>query len=183
MDFDASGLKTDGKITKYPPQTSIKPIAFFLRMLSDAETKYWATELETAGFLWTLRKTAKYINATNKPPAIMFTDHGAIPDMMRQSDIVNTTARTAVNKKLIRALEYISRFNICVIYKPGREHAVPDALSRLPNEYGQTPPDAPGELDNVPDDRPELWVAAPKQTSVLTPEERETTILLSQTTE
>lgn len=73
-----------GQITKYPPRTAIQPIAFFSRTLSDAEKRYWSTELETAGFLWTLRKTAKYINATDKPPVIMFTDHSSIIDMMRQ---------------------------------------------------------------------------------------------------
>ncbi|SPJ80246.1 uncharacterized protein FTOL_08638 [Fusarium torulosum] len=95
----------------------------------------------------------KDTNMTEKPPAIILIDQGAISSMMGQFGITNSTTRIAVNKHLIRSMEYLSQFNIRFIYKPGREHAVSDTLSRLPSKYGQTPIDTPGELNDTPDDR------------------------------
>ncbi|KAG6062997.1 hypothetical protein E4U32_001733 [Claviceps aff. humidiphila group G2b] len=77
--------------------------------------------------------------------------------MARQLDIVNTTSRHAVNKKLIRAMEYVSQFNVKAVHKPGKDHLVPDALSRLKVSEPTHREDAPGQLDNMPDDRPEHW--------------------------
>ncbi|KAG5977496.1 hypothetical protein E4U56_007799 [Claviceps arundinis] len=39
-------------------------------------------------------------------------DHHSTVAMARQLDIVNTTSRHAVNKKLIRAMEFVSQFNV-----------------------------------------------------------------------
>ena len=39
------------------------------------------------------------------------------------------------NNRLTRASQYLSQFpNLRVVYRPGKEHVVPDALSRLPVE-------------------------------------------------
>lgn len=46
-----------GNLSTFPPKTVIRPIAFISRTLSDAEKKYWPTEMEIAGFVWSLRKT------------------------------------------------------------------------------------------------------------------------------
>ncbi|ROT40092.1 hypothetical protein SODALDRAFT_274067, partial [Sodiomyces alkalinus F11] len=47
-------------------------------------------------------------------------------------DIANTTSRTGVNKKILRAIEYISQFNVQVVYKPGKDYIILDTLRRLP---------------------------------------------------
>ncbi|KAI3540896.1 hypothetical protein CABS03_02268 [Colletotrichum abscissum] len=51
---------TSGDISKipYPPRTAIQPIAFLSRTLNDAEKRYWSTELEMCGCVWTISKTA-----------------------------------------------------------------------------------------------------------------------------
>ncbi|KAI3540897.1 hypothetical protein CABS01_06785 [Colletotrichum abscissum] len=67
-------------------------------------------------------------------------------------DIANSTARTTANKKLVRALEYMSQFDIKIVHKPGKDHLVPDALSRLAST-DNTPPHRSGGLDQFPDDR------------------------------
>lgn len=51
--------------------------------------------------------------------------HSSIIDMMRQTDITNATVRTFVNKRLDRAMEYVSRFNIRIIHRSGTDHTIP----------------------------------------------------------
>lgn len=152
-------LRSNAQIIKYPPRISIQPIAFLSRTLVKAELRYYSTELEICGYVWMLRKARHWIEATEKPPVICFTDHHSIVDMSRQLDIANTSSRHAVNKKLVRALEYISQFSVKPVHKPGKDHVVPDALSRLPTAPQLVDPEAPGQLEDMPDDRPEYWDA------------------------
>ena len=49
-------VKPSTDISKYPRKTSIQPILFLSRLITDAETRYWPTELEMAGLVWVLRK-------------------------------------------------------------------------------------------------------------------------------
>ena len=53
--------------------------------------------------------------------------------------------------------EHISTFEVKAIHKPGREHYIPDALSRLKSTNNVTDPTAPGQLEDMPDDRPMAW--------------------------
>ena len=87
--------------SKYPPQTSVEPILFLSRMLSGAETRYWPTELETAGCVWVIRKIWHLIESSLKPPAIIFMDHSAIPGLAKQSDITTTVSVEWLNLWLV----------------------------------------------------------------------------------
>ncbi|KAM0740599.1 hypothetical protein ACQRIT_005783 [Beauveria bassiana] len=82
-------------------------------------------------------------------------------EVTRYIDIANSTSRHTANKKLIQAMEYISQFDVRVLHRSGKDHVVPDALSRLPTGPPHTHPLAEGQLDDMPDDRPELWLDAP----------------------
>ncbi|KAK1827297.1 hypothetical protein QBC39DRAFT_362008 [Podospora conica] len=57
-----------------------------------------------------------------------------------------------MNVRLVRALEYISNFDIQILHKPGRFHTIPDALSRLLSGNNVTNPGTEGGLDFLPDD-------------------------------
>jgi hypothetical protein len=79
----------------------------------------------------------------------VYTDHGAALGIARQTTL--TTASTAkLNLRLVRASEYIQRFrNLCFRHKPGKQHIVPDALSRLSSASSSCPDTSGhgGELD------------------------------------
>lgn len=169
VEFDASGdgigvqvfhvkdsVQCKLQPTQYPPRNAIEPIAFLSRTLSKAEKRYWSTELEVTACVWAIAKTQHWIRATQNLPVILFTDHKAIVDIQSRQikDITNSTSRATANKKLIRAMEYISQFDIQIIHKPGNDHVVPDALSRLPTAAPATTTEAPGALEVLPDDRP-----------------------------
>ena len=113
----------------YPLRSKIRPILFLSRLLRDAETRYWPTELELAGIVWVLGKVRHMVESA--PHTVVYTDHGAALGIAKQTTM--TTSSTAkLNLRLIRASEYIQRFRSLEFrHKPGKQHIVPDALSRL----------------------------------------------------
>ena len=115
---------------KWPARSATETILFLSRELSAAERNYWPTELEIAGFVWTIKKIRHMVESSNHPVVIQ-TDHSAIVDIMRQSSITSTTSTVRMNTRLVRASQFLRQFRLEVRHKPGKEHIVPDALSRL----------------------------------------------------
>ncbi len=139
-----SSANWDGK--GYPPKKSIEPILFLSRFLTSAETRYWPTELELAGIVWILRKVRHLIESSEVTPTVVFTDHGAALGIARQTSL--TTASTdKLNLRLIRASNYIQRFELELRHKPGKQHIVPDTLSRLASTNVESNAPVEGELD------------------------------------
>lgn len=134
---------------EYPKRSQVQPILFLSRLLKDAETRYWPTELEIAGIVWVLRKIRHMVESA--PRTVIYTDHGSALGIAKQTTL--TTSSTAkLNLRLIRASEYIQQFrDLEFRHKPGKRHIVPDALSRLPNsastDAASSQHDAEGELD------------------------------------
>jgi hypothetical protein len=125
-----------GNAAQPPPRNLIEPIMFLSRHLNKAEQNYWPTELELAGLVWVLRKISHVVQSAEKPP-IFFTDHSATVSIAKQTSL-STSSTEKLNLRLVRASEYIQRFNIQVYHKPGKQHVVPDALSRLPSSAKST---------------------------------------------
>lgn len=153
LDVDASKEEGIGAMvyhskqitSDYPARTMVEPIMFLSRRITDTESRYWPTELELAGLVWVLRKTRHMIESAQQPP-IIYTDHGAAVGISRQESL-STSSTDKLNLRLIRASEYIQRFNIIIRHKPGKNHVVPDALSRLATESDPDPGPEEGELD------------------------------------
>ena len=105
-------------------------IMYLSRILTMAERNYLPTELEIAGFVWTIKKV-RHMVESSKLPVVVQTDHSAILDIMRQSSITSTTSTLRLNVRLVRASQFLRQFRLEVRHKAGKEHIVPDALSRL----------------------------------------------------
>jgi hypothetical protein len=125
------------KTGQYPKSKEIEPILFLSRLLSVPEQKYWPTELETAGICWALRKVRHLVESSHTPTRI-FTDHGAITGIVKQKSM-ETESMERSNLLLVRASNYLQSFNLEITHKPGVEHVVPDALSRLQAAKSQKP--------------------------------------------
>ena len=124
----------------------VEPILFLSRLLSPAETRYWPTEMEMVGIVWAVRKSHRMIRSTAQP-TIVFTDHSSTVAVVKQTNLV-TTSTDKANMRLVRAAQYLSQFDLDVRWKPGRQHIVPDALSRLPTKQSpQETEDALADLD------------------------------------
>lgn len=129
-DPDISTIMKDGKAGLFP-RSKIQPILFLSKLLSSAESRYWPTELEVAGLVWLMKKARHLLEAgTREKTTTIFTDHSAATFIARQTSLTSSSVEK-LNLRLIRASQYLSQFNLRVIYRPGKIHLVPDALSRL----------------------------------------------------
>ncbi|KAJ5675356.1 hypothetical protein N7462_008253 [Penicillium macrosclerotiorum] len=118
---------------KPPAVTKKQPVLFLSRLLSQAETRYWPTELEVACLVWVLKKTRHLIEAApiDLPP-IIYTDNAGTAAIGRATKL-NSTAVEKLNLRLIRASQFIQQFRLLLHHRPGVSNRVADALSRLPS--------------------------------------------------
>lgn len=114
----------------WPSTTTIQLVFFLLRLLAPAERNYWPTEFEIAGFIWIIKKI-RHIIESSKSSVIIQTDHSAILNILQQSLVMSITSTMRLNLRLVRASQFFQQFKLNVRHKPGKEHIVPDALSRL----------------------------------------------------
>lgn len=149
-DFDFGGMVyhvTGDNVLKdaYPLRSRIRPILFLSRLLKDAETRYWPTELELAGIVWVLSKVRHMMESA--PHTVVYTNHSATLGISKQT-IMTTSSTAKLNLRLIRASKYIQRFRSLEFrHKPGKQHVVSDALSRLSQEEPSNTTEGDGQLD------------------------------------
>ena len=133
---------------RWPSRTSMQPILFLSRLLTQAEKNYWPTELEIAGFVWVIKKL-RHLVESSRAKVIIQTDHTAILDIMQQSSITSTSSTMRMNVRLVRASQFFRQFRLVVRHKPGKEHIIPDALSRLASANNTFQDDEYSELDSL----------------------------------
>lgn len=111
-------------------RSEIQSVMFLSKQLSEAEIRYWSTELEVAGVVWIVRKLRHLIESCKKSPTLVFTDHSATVGLVKQTSLI-TFNTDKLNLRLVRASQFLSTLSIHIRVKPERFHVVPDALSRL----------------------------------------------------
>lgn len=134
-------LKGNPAMTTTPPRTIVEPILFLSKTLTPTEQRYWPTELEVACLVWTM-KTIRWMPQASAHEVTIMTDHASTAGIVRQTALTSS-ATDKLNNRLARASLYLSQYkNLKICHVPGREHIVPDALSRLPahrgHEHGQS---------------------------------------------
>ena len=82
------------------------------------------------GFVWVFKKV-KHLIKSSRARVIIQTDHSAILDILQQSSITSTTSTMRMNLRLVRASQFLQQLRLDVRHKPGKEHIISDALSRL----------------------------------------------------
>ncbi len=137
-------VKGDIKEGEHPGRSQVQPILFLSRLLKDLETRYWPTELELAGIVWTLSKVRHMVESA--PKTVVFTDHRGALGIAKQTTMT-TSSTPKTNLRIVRGSKYIQRFrNIEIKHKSGVSHIVPDALFRLQHQCS-TEDYTEGELD------------------------------------
>ncbi len=124
---------------EYPIRKAVKPILFLSRLFHLAKTHYWPIKLELAGIVWVLRKIYHMIGSS-KHPTLIFIDPSIALGIAKQTSL-STSFTDKLNFRLIWASEYLQKFNIEIRHKPGKQHIVPDALSRLASINSDTKPE------------------------------------------
>ena len=111
-------------------KNEIQSIMFFSKILTDAESKYWPTELKMAGVVWIVKKIRHMIESCRKPPMIIFIDHAATAGLIKQTSL--TTFNTdKLNLRLVRTFQFLSALSIRIKVKSEKLHVMPDALFRF----------------------------------------------------
>ena len=128
-DVDASYHQLGCCLLQQQPDGEYLPVGHFSKGLLPVEKNYTVTEIKGLGVVWPVGLLRPYIEGTK---FLLRCDNKALRWTL------TTTACT--NNRLNRWRILLSEFQYDVEYKPGPQHAVADALSRIPTEGLDTGP-------------------------------------------
>ena len=122
LETDASRYAI-GAVLQQEIDGKLVPIAFCSRKLSKAQRNWAPREQETYAIVMALRKWAGWIGYQ---PVVVRTDHRSLEHWTTEH--VDTPSGPAARRA--RWHETLSKFDIQVVYTPGKDHLVSDTLSR-----------------------------------------------------
>jgi len=126
---DASYDQLGCCLQQQQPDVKNLPVGYFSKGLLPAEKNDTVTEIEGLGVVWAVGLLRQYIEGTK---FLIRCDHKALNWILTTTD--------CTNNRLNRWRILLSEFDYDVEYKPGPQHAVADALSRIPIEGLDTGP-------------------------------------------
>lgn len=106
-----------GAVLSQGPIGNDRPIAYASRTLNQTEERYSTTEKEFLAIVWAVNHFRPYLYGRKFK---MFTDHQPL-----------TFSFTNANHRVIRGKLALEEFDYELIYKPGKQNVVADALSRV----------------------------------------------------
>ena len=108
---------------------SIQSIMFLNRFLSSVEIRYWSTKLKLADLVWVFKKIRHLTDFAVKS-TIIYTDHETFFAIVKQT-FLSTSSTDKLNFRLVRASNYIQRFDLIIKHKSDKLHLMSDALFKL----------------------------------------------------
>ena len=113
---------------EYSAKRSVQSILFLSRLFTSVETRYWSIELELIELIWIFKKI-RHLVEFSKQSTIIYTDHETALSIVKQTSLT-TFSTDKFNLRLVRASDYVQRFNLVIRHKSEKLHIVFDALSR-----------------------------------------------------
>ena len=98
------------------------------RFMSDTERRYAIIEQEMLAVVWATKKCQQFLRGAQHYDVII--DHRPLVPILNSKGINEID-----NPRLQRLKEKLSQYNFTASWRKGKEHSVPDALSRYPSEY------------------------------------------------
>ena len=95
------------------------------RHLNSAESRYSTIELECLAIRWAVQKCKYYLMGMSKPFKIL-TDHRPL------GGIFDKDLSQVASKRLQKYREELAEYSFHIVWVPGKEHLISDALSRAP---------------------------------------------------
>jgi hypothetical protein len=113
-------------------KTRLVPLHFLSKRLTPAESRYWPTDLELAGLVWSAKKLRPYMERSFVWFVTEYKPNVDIFDMKS----LQTTSTSRSNLRLQTCGIYLSQFwgRMQVVYSKGANLDCPDALSRMSYE-------------------------------------------------
>ncbi len=129
---DASDWRTGATLSFGTSWETARPVAFDSLQLKDAEKNYPVHEKELLAIIRALKKWRSDLLGV---PIFVYTDHRTLENFDTQRDL---------SRRQLRWQEYMSQYDMTIIYIRGEDNCVADALSRIPpnafpNELNQPP--------------------------------------------
>lgn len=97
------------------------------RFLSPTESRYATIELEMLGVVWATRKCQVYLQGLHRYEVVV--DHKPLLPILNDYTLADIQ-----NPRLQRLKEKLAGYVFLATWQPGKDHVVPDALSRSPVE-------------------------------------------------
>ena len=121
---DASDYAVGAVLEQIRDDGSHVPVAFWSRILAEGQRRTWtAREKETYAIVCALRKWSGHIGLQ---PVVVFTDHQSLQSWHKEQ--VDTPSGPAARRT--RWHETFAKFDLSVVYVPGKDNTVADCLSR-----------------------------------------------------
>ena len=130
-DFDVMiyHVKNNSENGKFFDKQQIESILFFLKLFTEAESKYWSTKLKITIFVWTIRRIVHIIRSS-KHFTIIYTDHEANFMIVAETKL-STININKLNMKFIKIFIYFFQFRIEMRHKLEKFNVVSNALNKL----------------------------------------------------
>lgn len=120
LETDASDRGTGGVLLQPDASGSWKPVAFFSRKMSPAESNYEIYDKELLAIVQAFEEWRAELEGSSDPVEVI-TDHKALEYFMKSRLLSRRQARWS---------EFLSRFNFRICYRPGHQNGPADSLSR-----------------------------------------------------
>lgn len=119
---DASDFGIGAVLVQLDGEGNEKPIAFMSKKLNTSQRNYSVTERECLAALEAIKKFRCYLELQEFE---VVTDHSSLMWLMRQPDLSGRLARWVFK---------LQPYRFSISHRKGKDHIVPDALSRIPND-------------------------------------------------
>lgn len=131
IETDASAFARSGVLSQKDSEGKLHPCAFISKTLAQTEQNYDIHDREMLAIVAALKEWQVYIMSS--PEIQVITDHEALKYFQTTKNL---------NHRQIRWSSFLSQFKLNITYRPGKESAKPDVLSRLPQleKFKQAPP-------------------------------------------
>lgn len=128
LETDASDYVSAGVLSQYGDDGLLRPVAFYSKKHSETECNYEIYDKELLAIVRCFEEWRPELEGTPYPVRVL-TDH---------KNLEYFTSTRILNRRQARWSEFLSRFNFKIVYRPGKQGAKPDALTRrsedLPSE-------------------------------------------------
>jgi len=122
---DASGFAIGAVLSQPTEDSNIdRPIAYESRKMTPAEMNYPTHEQELLAIIHALKIWRVYLQGNHFR---IITDHASLRYLQTQPTL---------SRRQVRWMEFLQEYDFEIIYKPGKENVVADALSRRPDFHG-----------------------------------------------